>query len=600
MTESELALRELLGGLVPEQAESVEWDDVLHRAGERRGAGWRRRALVIAFAAAALAGLAVSPVGTAIADGVGGFASWLRGEPGSPATPAEQQAFEAANERTWVGFAPGTKLRRLIETKSDDTTLTLYGFRSGDALCLRLVASGEKSATSTYCAPLRVLQTDRAPAVVVATDEGIGSADVAPNEDGYVPAAYSATFGIASDGVQRVALHGDEGTHQALLGGNAFLYVDDHPKLGARVRSAEAVAANGARAELPLQAAPFGYFDLAAPPKGQAPGPTQVERKVDGGSIGWVERDEPRGDPLPSSRIGRPFLERPGGLRQHLLLARTVQPDPDDYLRVGVVAVSPGYTLQDRRAMLCALLIDRDGTSGGCSPADRLFDRAPFTFGSSSSGSSQYSVLSGLASDEVAKLVLFSLRAGTVEVPLRDNAWLVRVASGDYPLRLVAYDHEGRVIGIDAYQSDGSTSPAPAEAKSSVRTLARVVGESGQTATLRAGTAVGGYRCFSIEVSNRGGGGGCTRWPIDGRALAFVEAAATHGDVFLTGPLPPAAAAISVGYPNGETARVEPIGSFVVYAVPHRLIPGLPFTAELRALDAHGRQIDDRELTVPR
>jgi hypothetical protein len=600
MTESELVLQELLGSLVPERGENAEWQDVLRRAGVRREHGRLRWPLVVALASAALTGLAVSPVGTAIADGVGGFAAWIRGEPGSPATPAEQQAFERANERTWVGFAPGTKLRRLLETKIDGTTFTLYGFRSGDALCLRLVGSGQESATSTYCAPLRVLQTDRAPAVVVGTDEGIGSADVAPDENGYVPAAYSATFGIASDGVQRVVLHGDDGTHQALLGGNAFLYVDDHPKLGARVRSAEAVATNGARAELPLQAAPYGYFDLAAPPKGQAPGPTQVERKVDGGSIGWVERNEPRGDPLPRNRIGRPFLEGPGRLRQHLLLARTVQPDPDDYLRVGVVALSPGDSLLDPGSELCALTIDREGSGGGCSPGDRLFDRAPFTFGSSSFGSSQYSVLSGLASDDVAKLVLFSLRAGTVDVPLRDNAWLVRVASGDYPLRLVAYDREGRVIGIDAYQSDGSTSPAPAGAKSSVRTLARVVGEFGQTATLRAGNAVGGYRCFSIEVSNRGGGGGCTAWPLAGKALAFVEGAATHGDVFVTGPLPPAAVEISLRYPNGEHVSVEPISNFLMYAVPHRFVNGPRFTLALRAFDANGRQIDERELGVTR
>jgi hypothetical protein len=597
MTESDLALQAGLDRLVPARDERPDWDDVLRRAGDRRRLPGRR-SLALALAAVVLAVLAVSPVGTAIADGVGGFAAWIRGEPGTPASPAEQQAFERANARTWVGFPPGTKLRRLIETKIAGTTFTLYGFRSGDALCLRFLAREEETDTSTYCAPVRVLQTDRAPAVVVAADEGIGLADVPPNEEGFRPAAFSATFGIASDGVRKVVLDGDEGAHQALLGGNAFLYVDDHPKLGARVRGAQAVAANGARAELPLQAAPFGFFDLAAPPKGQAPGPTHVERKVDGGSIGWVEREEPRGNPLPSNRIGRPFLEGPGGLHQNLLLARTIQPDPEDYLRVGVVAVSPGHTMQDRRAMLCSLLIDRDGSGGGCSPADRIFDRAPFTFGSSGFGSSQYSVLSGLASDDVAKLVLFSLRGGTVEVPLRDNAWLVRVASGDYPLRLVAFDREGRVIGIDAYQSDGSTSPAPAEAKSSVRTLARVVGESGQTATLRAGTAVGGYRCFSLEVSNRGGGGGCTRWPIDSPALAFVEAAATHGDAFLTGPLPPAAAAVTVGYPNGQTGRVEPISSFLVYAVPHRFIPGLPFTVKLHALDAHGRQIDERAIEV--
>jgi hypothetical protein len=359
------------------------------------------------------------------------------------------------------------------------------------------------------------------------------------------------------------------------------------------------VAANGARVELPLQAAPFGELHLPAPPKGQAPGPTLVERKVEGGSIEWVERDEPRGNPLPRDRIGRPFFEGPR-LRQHLLLARVIQPDPDDYLRVGVVAVSPGASLQAPGSELCALLIDRNGSGGGCSRGDRPFDRAPFTFGTSSFGSSQYSVLSGLASDDVTRLELFSLRGGTVDVPLRDNAWLVRVASGDYPLRLVAYDRDGRIVGIQTEQSNGMTSPAPAEAKSSIRTLARVVGESGQTATLRAGKPAGGYRCWSIEVSNRGGGGGCTPWPVKGRPLLTVEAVATHGDVFLTGPLPPAVAAVTLTFEPGQSVRVAPTSGFLVYAVPHRFLHGPRPVVGVRAFDAAGRQLAKRGFSTRR
>jgi hypothetical protein len=598
MTERELVLQELLGSLVPDRVEAAEWDDVLRRAevGPRRV---RRRPLVLALAALALAGLAVSPVGTAIADGVDGFAAWIRGEPGTPATPAEQQAFERANERTWAGFPPGTKLRRLIETEVSGTTFTLYGFRSGNDLCLRLVATGEKAATRTRCAPARSLQSNRAPAVVVATDEGIGTTHVRPDADGFVPPAYGATFGIASDGVSQVLLHGDDGTHRALLGGNAFLYVEDHPKLGTRIRSAHAVAADGTRAALPLQSAPYGSFDLPAPPKGQAPGPTRVEREIEGGSIGWVERGERRGETLPRSRI-EPFLHGPGGRRQHLLLARTIQPDPDDYLRVGVVAVSPGSSLRDPASMLCAMTIDRNGAGGGCSPADRLFDRAPFTFGSSSFGG-QYSELSGLASDDVARIELFPAHGEAFAVPLRDNAWLVRVAASDFPLRLVAYDDGGRVIGIHVEQSNGMTSPAPRAAQTSVRTVARVAGENGQTATLRAGRLVGGYRCWSIEVSGKGGASACNHPPSDEeRALSYVTAEATHGDVFLTGELPAAVASVSVTSANGEAVRVKPINGFLVYAVPHRFVTGEHRFLSLRAYDARGTRIDTRGLSVAR
>jgi hypothetical protein len=279
-------------------------------------------------------------------------------------------------------------------------------------------------------------------------------------------------------------------------------------------------------------------------------------------------------------------------------VTRTIQPDPDDYLRIGVVALEAGGSLHDPHSELCAITIDRTGGGAGCGNFDRAFDRKPFTFGSSSSGS-QYSVLAGLASDDVARLELFS-RGDRTDVPLRDNAWLVRVAGSDYPLRLVAYDDAGRVIGIDPYQSNGNTSRAPARAKNSVRRLARIVGESGQTATLRAGTPADGYRCFWIEVSNRGGGGGCTGWPVAGDPLAFVEGAATHGDVFFTGPLPPAVTEVSLSYPNGGSAKVEPISSFLVYAVPHRFIGGLPIKVTLRAFDAKGRQLDERTIEVTR
>src|SRR5919204_2296273 len=423
MTDGELVLRELLGTLVPERAEAAEWDDVLRRAGVASKPR-RRRPLVLAPAALVLAGLAVSPIGTAIADGVSGFAAWIRGEPGTPATPGEQQTFERANERTWVKFAPGTELRRLLETKVAGTTFTLYGFRSGDDLCLRLVARGNETSASTHCAPLHALQTARAPALVIATDEGIGTVHVPPNDEGFVPNAYSASFGIASDGVSQVLLRDDNGTHEALLGGNAFLYVDERPPAGTRVRSAEAVAADGSRAALGMESQPYGYFDLPATPKGRPQGPTHVDRKVDRGSIGWVERREARGEPVPPARLKSllPLAHSTKGGR--IVFARVLEPNAAEYVRVAVAVVRGGSPIRLRG---CTGTIDRTGMGGGCSEAPQLFARWPFTVSvSTNSGSDQYSLLSGLASDDVARLALFGVAGPPLEVPLRDNAWLVR------------------------------------------------------------------------------------------------------------------------------------------------------------------------------
>jgi hypothetical protein len=598
MTDGDLALKALLDPLVPPREEPAEWDDVLRRAHRSRPRVGRRR-LVLVAAALVLLGLALSPVGPAIADGIGSFSAWVSGEPGQPASPAEQQAFERANERTWAVFAPGTKLRRLLEAKVSGTAFTLYGFRSGDDLCLRLVASGAASGTSTHCAPLHALQTAKAPALVVATDEGIGTTGAAPTAEGFVPEAYSATFGIASDGVKSVSLRADDGMHGALLGANAFLYIADHPKLGTRVRGAEAVAGDGAQVPLELQSAPFGYFDLPNAPKGTLHGPREVDRHVTGGSIGWIERLEPRGEPLPPkviaawSRAGLP------GLRHgHVLMARALQPDPGDYLRVGIIASSTSDTVGPD-VLLCVFTIDRTGSGGGCSPYAHLFDIGrPFTVSQESSGSDQYSQLDGLASDDVAALKIFRASGSALDIRIRDNAYVARVARSDFPIRLVAYDSKERVIGIQSFASDGMSSPAPPEAKASVQEITRVTGDGGASAVLEAGKPFGGYRCWTIDFSGGSGGGGCTPWPTHEQPLLFVDGTRIGNDAFLTGPLSPDVASVTLTYANGELVTVKPVAGFIMYAIPSRFVDDGRVFVAVRALDADGKQIDERGIRV--
>ncbi|HEY5479773.1 MAG TPA: hypothetical protein VIJ84_09210, partial [Gaiellaceae bacterium] len=168
----------------------ANWQEVVDRAGFRRRRTKSRRRLVSIAAAAIVAAALVAvttPVGAAVVRGLDGFASWISGEPGQPVSPAEQQAFQQENERSWSGFAPGTALRRLIQTSASGTSYTLFGFRSGDQLCLRLVASGAVSATRTRCAPLRALQTAKEPALVIAVDEPFESASAPASGADSVP-----------------------------------------------------------------------------------------------------------------------------------------------------------------------------------------------------------------------------------------------------------------------------------------------------------------------------------------------------------------------------------------------------------------------------
>ena len=57
--------------------------------------------------------------------------------------------------------------------------------------------------------------------------------------------------------------------------------------------------------------------------------------------------------------------------------------------------------------------------------------------------------LAGLASDDVASIKLFFQHGATRRVPLKDNAFYVRLTRPDLSANLVAYDGQGRVIGTD-------------------------------------------------------------------------------------------------------------------------------------------------------
>ncbi len=59
-----------------------------------------------------------------------------------------------------------------------------------------------------------------------------------------------------------------------------------------------------------------------------------------------------------------------------------------------------------------------------------------------------YATLSGLASDDVASHAAFLGTGETQPIPLRDNALLTQAAHADYPIRVVVYDREDRIIGI--------------------------------------------------------------------------------------------------------------------------------------------------------
>src|SRR6266542_5327420 len=66
----------------------------------------------------------------------------------------------------------------------------------------------------------------------------------------------------------------------------------------------------------------------------------------------------------------------------------------------------------------------------------------------------QYTTFAGVVIDGVARVELFTATGNRIEVPLRDNTYLVDVALARLPAKMVAYDSEGRVIGIQETPRD--------------------------------------------------------------------------------------------------------------------------------------------------
>jgi hypothetical protein len=153
------------------------------------------------------------------------------------------------------------------------------------------------------------------------------------------------------------------------------------------------------------------------------------------GSIGWIERLEPHGDPLPPEVRAR-VVEMSNRMLPvgSPLLARAIRPDPGEPGAMAVVAGSRTGRMDAPDAALCIFSIAGTGIGGGCSPFGILFEREPLTIGLGGSGASQYSTLSGLASDDVHELKVFLSSGDTIDVPLRDNVYRTRVARSDFPI----------------------------------------------------------------------------------------------------------------------------------------------------------------------
>jgi hypothetical protein len=604
MIDVEQVLREELDRLTPVPG-PADWSEVLTLAGQRRVHAPRRWGLAIgAFALAAGIVVAVAvatPLGAAIAHDLGGFSAWISGEPGTPAPKPAQEAFTQGNARSWHGFPIGAQLRQLVSVTNPKTgrRIQLLGFRSGDTLCIRIEVTG---ASQQACAPLAELRQTGAPVRVVLVDQPFGKGTkprVWYGIDRVGAPAMQVTVGIAADGVKDVVVQDNSGRHTVAATANAFLYVAFNPDVGQRVTHIWAQTA-AALVSVPFAPSPFGFFPGVGGTARQAvTGPTHVQRHVSGGTIGWLEKHEPLGQPL---EILRGFFGRL--VRRHVVFGRIITPDPGNPTRIALT-LSASHN-GGRPTGLCTWIVTSDnGAGGGCAVRATLFSNGPLAEGTGGgSGSGQFETFTGLASDDVHRVVAFLANGQTQPVTLTDNIYLAEIARSNLPARLVAYDGAGRIIGIapTLYGLGGRAGPSPGSpARGKARELLHIISPTGATADLLIGKSTSGGECMYVRhyLSKRENGVAVSCMPATWQGPPIQLNSAGTAGIFM-GRARADVATVELRFADGGQATIKPTDGYILYAAPKDHLAAGHELSAATARNAAGKALGAESLSHPR
>jgi hypothetical protein len=581
--------------LLPEPATVPNWDDVVRRAGVGRP-GFRRRALPAAVVVAAVVAAIVSPLGGAIGGPIGDFSTWLRGDPGKPASEAAQRVAE----KTWSEFPQGATLRELVTTSDDGVDYTLYGFRLHESLCLRVQATGAATGSSVSCAPLRELRTRVQPVLVLEVDQSFGTLPDAHQQvgpDRFTLPRASVSFGIVADGVKSVELRSDDATHDALVASNSFLAVVSRPPAGNRVRAVAAKLVDGSAAAIPFAEAPFDTNGGSAS-HGTLHGPSGVDRRLTGGTIAWLAHHEERGDAFPATKT--PMLRD-----SQLVFGRVVHPDPQMPVGVGLSLTTiskpdPNGFLK-AGTYICQSLVDGSALGSGCSPADEFFRRSPVNFGlMTRGGGDQYSYLFGTASDDVTHLRLYLGTGEVVDIPLTDNAFVTQISRAKYPFRLVGLDANGLIVANDVMQSENGPSGPAYHPKQGAQW--QHVATAGGVALWSVPSAADGV-CWKLRYPGGAGAGGCTPPTWNGALrndVVPLRYQPNAPEPVLLVETKPAVTRVEIRYTSGATESVEPTDGFVLHAVPRARVVAGDLVEALTAYDRSGAELGTLKIPQPR
>jgi hypothetical protein len=395
-----------------------------------------------------------------------------------------------------------------------------------------------------------------------------------------------------------VIVEDDSGRHTVPAISNAFLYVASAPDVGQRVSKIWAKTTNGLIA-IPFAPAPLGFFSgVGGSTQQAATGPTQVQRHVSGGTIGWLVNHEPLGQSLDVLHGSNGRL-----VRRHVVFGRIIAPDPSSSTRIALT-LSASHDGGKATGLCTWQITSNNGAAGGCAVRADLFENGPLSSGTGSgSGSGEFETFVGLASDDVHRIVAFLANGQTQPVALTDNIYVTEIARSKLPARLVAYDGADRIIGVGPVMQGflgrlGNGGGGPARGKA--RELLRVSSPTGATAELLVGKSTTGGECVYVHhyESKRASGTGELCYPptwqgspvqISGEAPGLFWGR-TRNDV----------STVELRFADGARVTIKPTQGFLLYAAREAHLASGHELISATALDAAGKTIGTQSLEPPK
>jgi hypothetical protein len=140
----------------------------------------------------------------------------------------------------------------------------------------------------------------------------------------------------------------------------------------------------------------------------------------------------------------------------------------------------------------------------------------------------------------VATLRLFTAAGRATRVPLHDNAYFALAGTGEYPLRLVAYDKRGLVIGTRSFKQERSFGPMPLPGAQSTLLVSNSAGQVWTT------PGTNGTICYAFDTKV-GGSLSCNPRAIPANSLMLATGGSPGTNaMYVTGRVGPQVSTVRV------------------------------------------------------